>query len=134
MPRYNPDAAIDLLPAGTYEAVVKRATEKLSKTQNEMIELILTCFSPGGVEVDVFDYLVFVDSMAYKVKHFCESAGIPVTGELTVDQCIDRNVRVKLKVDKGGEYPDKNSVADYLVRTPTEKPIPAKPADPDLPF
>ena len=137
MPRYNHKAAdSQLLPVGTYDAVVKRAEEKLSEAGNEMIELILTCYGPNGLENDVFDYLVFSNNVLYKVKHFCESAGINFEkDELTADECVDQNVRVKLKIDKREGYKDKNAVTDYVERTGA----PAigglqKPRDEDVPF
>ena len=86
MPKYNHKNVTELsgaaLPPGTYEAVVKRAENKVSKAARErgeiepnMIELIVTVYGPEG-ERDVFDYLVFDDKTLYKVRHFCDSAGI----------------------------------------------------------
>lgn len=145
MPRYNPKEASEpnpLFPKGEYNAVVKRATEKTSSGGNNMIELILTCYGPGDSTTDVFDYLVFTPAILYKVRHFCESAGIDFNkGDLTAEECLDMNVKVKLKIDKGDEkYREKNAVDDYVgttaarTRATVGAAPAAKPADADIPF
>lgn len=133
--KYNPDAAEQMLQPGQYAATVKVAKEKTSKSGTDMIELILTCYN-GSLQVDVFDYLLSTDQWQWKVRHFCESAGLDYKkGELHAEDCVDRNVRVNLKIDKQEGYADKNAVADYLPRatevtvTPGEKEV-----DRDIPF
>lgn len=132
MGRYNPDAVVEVIPPGTYEAVVKKATNDVSKGGNDMIKLTLDVYTPAGLPVTVWDYLVFSDSVLYKVKHFCESAGIDFEkGELEAEECIEKNVKVKLKIDKQDGYADKNAVADYVKRNGAA----GKPAnDPLIPF
>jgi len=89
----------------------------------------------------VFDYLVFSENVLYKVKHFCASAGRDFDkGSLSADECVEKNVRVKLKVDSQDGFPDKNAVADYVTRpaqtSMMQMPIAAAPkvADADVPF
>lgn len=135
MPKFNPDdEALTMLPPGQYEATVKRAEEQFSQKGNEMIALILTCYDTNGNAVDVFDYLIFTSAWLWKVRHFCESAGLDFkAGELTEAQCSGRNVRVNLICKKQAGYPEKNVVDDYLPRAgsgPTVKPAP----DDDIPF
>jgi hypothetical protein len=136
--KFNAEAAAmdGLLPEGQYEAVVKRAEEKVSKSGNPMIELIVTCFTVTGAKVDVFDYLLSTDDWAWKVRHFCESAGLEwAGGSLNDHQCVDRNVRVNLSIKKQAGYPDKNSVADYLPRpTFAVNAVNRAPEDDDIPF
>lgn len=142
MPGYNPkDADGTLLEPGTYDAVVKRAIEKESASGNDMIELILTVYGSDGTRSDVFDYLVFAKSVLYKVKHFCESAGLNFeSGNLDASDCEEANVRVKLKIEESDKYPPKNSVADYVPRDKKAGRVPAtagatsKQRDPDVPF
>jgi len=149
MPRYKPDEATEpnpLFQKGVYSAVVKRATEEVSKSGNDMIKLILTCYGADNTETDVFDYLVFTPGMLYKVRHFCESAGINFDkGDLTAEECQDQNIQVELKIEKGeGTYRDKNVVNDYVGKSAAKRgavptgagPVKAgaRAADPDLPF
>ena len=134
--RYNPDAAEQMLQPGQYAAVVKNATDKVSKSGNDMIELIVTVYGTNGTQVDVFDYLLSTDQWQWKVRHFCESAGIDYAkGELTSDECVDQNVKVNVAIDKGKDgYADKNKIADYLPRA-TEVAVSAAPVkDDDIPF
>jgi hypothetical protein len=136
--RYRPDAAerTDTLPIGQYEAVVKRAEEKTSKAGDPMIEVILTVYGAAGKETDVFDYLLSLDDWQWKVKHFCESAGIDYArGELTDEQCFGKNVRVDLKVEKKEGYRERNAVKDYLPRSGVAvTSVNREPQDADIPF
>jgi len=136
--RFNAEAAAmdGLLPEGQYEAVVKRAEEKVSKSGNPMIELIVTCHGPTGGKYDVYDYLLSSDDWAWKVRHFCESAGLEwAGGTLTDRDCVDRNIRVNLSIKKQAGYADKNSVADYLPRpTFAVSSVNRAPEDDDIPF
>lgn len=137
MGQYDPKSVVETIPAGTYDAVVKKAEDQVSKSGNDMIKLILTVYTPAGIPVDVFDYLVFQNSMLYKVKHFCDSAGLNFDkGELEAGDCVDKNVRVKLKVESDDEYGDQNKVADYVKRNgPSPAPTAAKPKkDEEIPF
>jgi hypothetical protein len=138
MPKYNPSDAINggIIPAGTYEAVVKRADNKTAKSGSEMIQLILTVYGPE--ESDVFDNLVFHPKMMYRIQHFCDSAGIDFNkGELDANECVGRNVRVRLGI-KDDEYGKANVVKDYTLRTSTSgAPVTVKNVDPidaEIPF
>lgn len=137
--RFNPDAASGLLPVGQYAATVKLAKDKTSKAGGEMIELILTVYGPDGLQVDVFDYLLASDNWQWKVRHFCESAGLDYArGELLADWCADQTVRVNIGVEKKEGYAEKNRVLDYLPRatavTATATEPGHFPIDDDIPF
>ena len=105
-----------ILPAGEYDAFAREAKDKVSKSNNEMIELRLSVWDGQGNETVVYDYLL--DAMPLKLRHFCVAAGIEEAyeaGELTAELCQEHNVRVKLKIDEGtGEWPRSNKVVDYL--------------------
>lgn len=144
MPRYNPEDAINggLFPDGLYEAVVKRASNEVSKKPggSEYIALILTLYGPDGAETDVFDNLVFHPKMIARIQHFCDSAGIDFKkGQLEDEDCTGRNVRVKIGF-KDDEYGKRNIVKDYLLRNSnTGAPVSAQrlnrePIDSDIPF
>lgn len=148
MPKYNPGDQINggILEPGSYEAVVKRAENKLSKaakarheTEPNMIEVILTVYGTTE-ESDVFDYLLFDPKMLHKVRHFCDSAGIDfMNGDLDATQCVGKNVRVRLGV-KDDDYGRANVVKDYLMRTSangapvTATKLEREPEDADIPF
>ena len=132
-----PAPSRSVFPPGEYDAVVKKAEEQQSNAGNEMMKLVLTCHGPKGT-TDVFDYLVSTETWAWKLRHFCESAGIDYySGDLEPYDCEGRNVRVKLSIEKRQGYPDKNKVEDYLPRSngAQVKTAPAAvAADPDIPF
>lgn len=112
-------ATVNVFPKGEYEAVVKNAVEKTSKSSgNPMFEVDLTVYGPDGKERNVRDYLVCTDTGQAKIQRFCKAAGqwdAYQAGELCADTFKDASVRVKLKIDMGdGEFPPKNAVVDYL--------------------
>lgn len=120
--RFTPKTEAELkvvFPPGEYPAEVKSAVDAVSQKGNDMIKLGLKVFGPDGTQTSmVTDYLM--EAMLGKMLHFCEATGLMDrynAGTLNADDCMDRQVRVKLKVDrdKSGQYPDKNSVADYVV-------------------
>jgi hypothetical protein len=131
--KYNPEAAVDTLPPGDYDAVIKLATDKVSKAGNEMIELILTCYNPKGGKVDVWDWLLSTDDFQPKVRRFCEAAGLDYSrGALEARECEGKNVRVELQIVKDPKYGAKNKVMDYL-RSDGSAPEPTA-SDDDIPF
>lgn len=125
-------ARYGLLEDGEYDAVVKVSTQKPSKSGNIMAELILDVFDKQGQAHEVKDWLVFSNNMLWKLKHFCESAGLEK--EYQAEQfhpgmAVNQHVRVKIiteigneiPIDKlqgkpvGSRYPDRNKIEDYLV-------------------
>lgn len=136
-----------VFPAGDYEAMVYKASEETSKSGNDMIKLQLEIFDPkGGPSAFVFDYLVATEKALFKIRHFCDSAGmldLYESGSLYADACIDANVMVKLVVEKY-EGDDQNKVKDYIKRpTPQSQPVTREPdweqakksvPDDDIPF
>ena len=115
-PKNEDELRPPVLAPGEYDALVKTATDEVSKSQNEMIKLMLVVWDNDGESTAVFDYLL--DAMPVKLRHFCVAAGIEKAydaGELTADLCQEQNVRVKLKIEEGnGEWPRSNKVVDYL--------------------
>ena len=133
--QYNRDAADGVIFApGEYEASVKKAIESVSKAMHPMIEMIVTIYGADGAMTDVFDYLSSIDSAQWKVKHFCESAGLDYArGNLEAEECVDRNVRVNLEIDDNKQYGKKNKISDYLLRGADVAPS-KRGADDDIPF
>lgn len=127
------EARYQLLKDGIYEAVIKKSEFQKSRNGNPMFKMTLDVFDDKGSIFFITDYLVFTPQMMFKVKHFCESAGLQKeyeSGEFCQpDLAVQRNVFVKIKTQKGKEipdenldgkpkgscYPDKNVVDDYVV-------------------
>lgn len=114
-------AAINLLPKGEYDAVVKTAVEKVSKASgNDMIELDLTVYGSQGEQKLVRDWLVSTDGGQAKLQRFCKSADLWETyqaGEICADSLRDASVRVKVVIEEGKDgFQAKNKIADYLPR------------------
>lgn len=106
-----------LIPAGTYPFEVMSAEDKNSRAGNEMIELELRVFMPDGRSRQLKDWLM--EKMAFKLFHFCAYTGLAVKyeqGTLHSEDCIGKTgyAVIEIQVDKKGEYPDRNSVKDYV--------------------
>lgn len=133
-------AAAGLWPKGAYDFEVTEATEKQSSKGNDMIELVVRLYDTEGRTRKVFDWLVDTDGGAYKIRHFAEAVGMLPEyekGEMQAFHMIGKAGRceVVIQKDKTGAYPDKNSIADYVVggtATPGAK-TPAM-VDDEIPF
>src|SRR5258708_1797702 len=126
--KYTPfteeEAAADgVLPADNYDFEVIDALDQKSQAGKEMIKLTLGVFAKDGGKRYVYDYLIADSKMRFKVRHFCDGAGILdifERGELTANDCKARNGRVLIHVEgerpnpKGGMFPAKNVVRDYF--------------------
>lgn len=118
-----------LLTPGDYDAEVAKAENAVSKKGNEMIKISLRVFDRGGGTIILTDYLL--ESMAKKLKHFCDSAGLMdlyERGELDAEACQGASVVVRLKVkhDETGTYPPQNAVDDYVTPSSLPKNPPPK--------
>lgn len=130
----------NLLPIGEYDYEVTTAIDKKSKGGNDMIELQIRVFHGEGGGRTLKDYLLA--SMMYKLKHFCDQHGLMKeydNGTLCADDCQGRSgtVKVGIEKDKGGVYPDKNRVVDYVVAKKAQAAAGAggdDPSDDDVPF
>ena len=122
----------NLLEAGDYPAEVTGAEEKISKKGNAMI--VLQVKVHASEKRMLTDYLLDLESTAYKLRHFCVSAGIEdkyTSGELTAADCVGKAITVKVGIDKneGTDFPAKNVILDYPVAVEA-----SSPPDDDLPF
>jgi|ERR1044071_770516 hypothetical protein len=110
-----------LIDAGVYPFQVMEAVDKKSKSGNDMIEIKIKIWDSEGRERQCFDYLL--ESMAFKLRHFCETTGLIDKynlGQIQSSDCIGKSGNVELIIQQGkqkpegGYYPDKNSVKDYI--------------------
>lgn len=111
-------AEMNLLPEGEYGFEISGAEEKISKAGNEMIVLTVRIFKPDGSFQIITDYLM--EALAFKLRHAADACGLTheyETGILAAENFIGKTGMLKLKIqkDKNGEYPDKNTVGDYIV-------------------
>ncbi len=110
------------LDPGIYNFQVINAEAKISKNGHEMIELQLCVWDRDGKEKMIKDWLL--DAMAFKTRHFAEGCGLLDKynlGQINADDCFNRSGKVDLIIQKGkpkpdgdGNYPDRNSVKDYV--------------------
>jgi hypothetical protein len=128
----------NLLPVGEADFEVMDATDKQSKSGNDMIELKVKIWATGGGEGFVWDYLL--EKMAYKLRHFCYATGLGDkydSGTITAPDCVGKAGKCMLKVEKQTGYSNKNSIADYIVGDPVAAAIAGKPKPADntsIPF
>lgn len=119
---------------GTFDATVEGATDKTSKAGNDMIELCLAVYDQDGIKRIVWDYVL--EAMPHKLRHFCVAAGLVdlyETGTLMAQDCVGKNVLVKIKMKAQEGFPPKPNVEDYLLRDGQEKTAAAlQPSD--IPF
>lgn len=119
---FNPSDAADqptgprLLEPGTYELTVREAEERVSSKGNPMIALELEPDGHAGMVIR--EYLVATQAAMFKIKQFCEAAGLMEkfnAGRLTEADCRNIRVKAKLTIEEGTDgYPDKNRVDEFL--------------------
>jgi hypothetical protein len=124
-PRDERDIRNDmLLPPGEYDFEVAKATEKVSKSGNDMIELQLRIFTEGSPRL-LKDWLVSGTSMGdLKINRFCHATGLQdayFADELTGFSCEGATGRVKLTITSSEQYGDQNGVRDYIVQQPDDQ-------------
>lgn len=110
-----------LMEEGDYDFIVVNAENVISKAGNEMIKLKLNVWDKQGKEKCVFDYLL--ESMDYKLRHFCEITGLIDTynsGDVDAMDCLNKSGKAHIIIDigkekpGGGFYDDRNAIKDYV--------------------
>lgn len=124
----------NLWPAGIYDFEILPDTkigansystcDRVSKSGNDMIQLVVKVVNDEGRDRVVIDYLM--EQIEYKLRHAAVACGLEdeyESGQLHADQFIGKTGKLKLKIekDKNGQYADKNAVADYV--HDAEKPV-----------
>lgn len=118
-------AEADLLPAGIYDFEIASADDKTSTKGNQMIALKLYVYDAEGAQRVVFDYLM--EALAYKLRHAAGACGLLEryeTGHLDSTDFHGKTGKCKIVIqkDKTGQYADKNSVQDYIVKSSDDVP------------
>lgn len=131
---------MNLRDPGEYDFLVVSAEDKLSGAGNEMAEIKLQMEDAGARNFTLTDYLVGTPGMAFKVRHFAETAGLLAEyekGNLPAEFMEGRTGRCKVGIQPAqGQYRAKNIVVDY-VGTGARGPVTAKTpelVDDEIPF
>lgn len=125
--QFNPKEVSNPLPNGDYDFEVISAEDRKGKDGGEQIKVQMNFFGPQGRKVMVFEYLTA--KAVWKIQQFCDAIGIGDifdTGKLTarhIKPGVGGRATLSIQSDKTGQYPDKNTVAKYLIGTAA----PAKP-------
>lgn len=107
-----------LLPVGDYPFQISAAEDYVSKAGNEMIKAEVRVFKPDGNFLLVDDYLG--EFMMHKILHLCQATGLEDdynAGLIKPENLVGKTGQLKLSIqkDKTGQYPDRNSIKDYIV-------------------
>ena len=121
-----------LMPEGIYTYQVIKSEDKISQSGNEYTALTLKVWDQQDKEHLIFTNLALVKLL----KHFCDVNNVQdlyQAGDVPPDRCLNKSGGVvqigmqEAKPDgKGGMYPAKNIVKDYIFANPSSKlnPIP----------
>lgn len=112
-------AEANLWPKGEYAYEILEAEEAKDKNENDMLKLKVKVFKDSGASQNLFDY-VSGAWMEFKLRHLCEASGLLAeyeAGEIEAYNFVGKTGKCKVgvKVDKTGQYPDSNSIMDYIV-------------------
>lgn len=135
---YNPsDADPELLPDGTYPAVLVSCQEKQSKAGNNMYELSLSVYH-GTHETRMREFIVF-PAFTWKLKRLAHAFGKEDaynTGTFTPDDCIGKNLNVEIVTERKEGQDPQNRIKAYAKSNGTPPPVPTEADDTpnDLPF
>jgi len=111
--KYNTDVDQTVINEGTVDYRVHNALEKVSKSGNEMINLILKVRDEAGNTDYVHDYLVSNDKAKWKIKQFCNSNQLEFEdGVLAPDDCIGQRGTCDVKYEHFNGY-DNLKVKQY---------------------
>ena len=110
-----------LLPEGLYRYKVIKTEDKISQTGNEYIALTLKVWNDEDKEALVFTNLALIKLL----KHLCDINNMQddyISGDIPASKFMGKSEgRVMLGIEpekpngKGGVYPAKNIVKDYVV-------------------
>lgn len=110
---------IGLLEKGIYQFEVISAKQMISQTSGKpMVKLTLSVRDRDNKDHLIYDYLI--ESIPYKIKHFCDSVGLQDKYKKGLLEEWDfkgklGHAKIFIKKDKDGRYKDQNAVADYMM-------------------
>lgn len=144
---------LNTMPDGTYDAEVAEFHDKdknhnplMSKNGNPMTLVKLRVWDTNGQIHPISDYLVDMQQMAFKIRHFAEATGnldkYEAEQEITGMDCFGKRIKVVIgtqapqpKPDGSGFYMAKNVVKDYVKPLQLVKPeVSGEAFDDDIKF
>ncbi len=128
-------ARFNILPNNVYDAYVTSAIRTKSGADNVMADIMVKIVDNEGNTHEIRDFLVFTQKMLWKIKHFCDSAGLQQKyeeGNFQPEDAKDKHIRVLVGTKigdvipfdrlgdrpEGSRYRDKNIIIDYVAREP----------------
>jgi len=107
----------NLLEPGIYQFQVLNAEDCISKRGNEMIKLVIKVWDKDNHKpYIIYDYLL--EAFPHKIKHFTDVTNLAhryQSGVLCAEDCINNIGYAHVVISSGdGEYPDRNSIKDYV--------------------
>jgi hypothetical protein len=130
--KYNHKDAQKCFPEGDYEAIIKDATEGVSKsTGDPMLTVAFTIFN-GADEMILSDYIVA--KTTFKLKKIARAVGQLEAFEadtFDVSAFVGHGLVLGLTVETSEKYGDQNRIKDYKVldRGASGKPVTVTPTD-----
>jgi hypothetical protein len=113
-----------VLPEGEYDFEIQFSEDAVSGASSknpgtEMIKLTVALWDGETRLAVVFDYLL--ESVAYKLRHASDACGVLAkyeSGQIVARDFEGKTGKLKLgiKKDSTGQYPDSNMVKDYICR------------------
>jgi hypothetical protein len=139
-----------LMDDGIYQATIEHAEGKLSSSNNPMGVFYLRVWDKSGHPKEIKDYIPFIDSMMWKLRHLADASKLikefedrKFRPELAIGKEVYVNIKTQsgkeIPLDKlngkapGAKYPDKNVVDDYVVKESSDNKAESK-GHADLPF
>jgi hypothetical protein len=112
-------ASMQVFPKGTYQFEVIEGCDKVSQAGNPMLELKPKVSDANGASRFVTDYLL--EKLPIKLRHAAEACGLLEqyeAGELAGADFVGKAGKLMLTIekDKNKRFPDKNVVADYVLK------------------
>ncbi len=123
--KYDPKAAIDCLPAGTYDGELESVEETTSKAGKPMLVVEWHIPHHDGRTFIVKDYIVNPSTL-FKLKGIAKALSLMGefdAGTLDLADHIGQICGLELTVESSEKYGDKNNVKHY--REPTLEPSPS---------
>jgi hypothetical protein len=113
--QYNKEDASPVWPEGDYDATLTSVMDRTFKSGNSGQEWTITVYDASGKQMTILDRVV-VPGATFKIKQLAIALnrGQEFDNEsFQPDDYVGENFVVTLKVESGGEFPDKNAVKKY---------------------
>ena len=112
----------EVLESVTFDSNTINLEAKVSSSGNPMIVAPIAIYNENGDKIKtIIDYIVITKKMMWKVRDFCEVTGLMDEYNSGDEQAIAAKaagktgkVKIGIRVDKSGEYPDKNVIGSYV--------------------